>query len=176
MKKIVLFILFAVGFLFYSCDKSDFEYEDEFKESHKAWLDFKEKSYNSYTYTTGGGSWVGVAWETTLTVFNGKIIQRAFKYTHIEEGLNPNGELEWIENENEINSHKNTAASEALTLDVIYYMAKKDWLKKRSHTKAFFETDNRGMMSLCGYIPDDCMDDCFSGIKIIQINALGNIN
>lgn len=169
-EKIIFFVLLIVGFTFHSCDKSDFEYEDSFKKSNKIWLDFKERSNNSYKYTILGSTWIGYAWETSITVVNGKVVERSFKYTHGENI--PENELEWTENEEGINSHENTPASEALTLDDIYQKAQQDWLRKRKDAKTFFETKNNGLISLCGYIPDGCMDDCFRGIHIANIEAL----
>lgn len=173
MKKgILFFTLLLTTLVFYSCDKSDFEYENDFNKSHKTWLSFKEQSNNSYVYTTSGGTWVGASWETTITVENGGITQRKFKYTRIEEGLTPPAVLEWTENKDQINTHKDDPASEAMTLDDVYVKAKEDWLKKQKDTKAFFEAKNAGMISLCGYSPDNCADDCFRGISIKEIKSL----
>lgn len=171
-REILFFTLLLTAFAFYSCDKSDFEYEDNYKKSYKAWLDFKEQTNNSYVYTTSDGTWVGASWETTITVEKGEIIQRYFKYTRISEGLTPPDVLEWTESKAEINTHKDTPASEAMTLDDIYVKAKTDWLEKRKGSNASFETKNNGMISLCGYSMDGCADDCFRGISIKEIKSL----
>ncbi len=165
----LLLCILALSISFSACDKTDYEYEGNFKKSRKAWLDFKGQAKNSYKYTTQGSSWAGFSWETSIYVEDGKVIERIFKYTSGENI--PENELAWIENEQEINTHKNTAASEAVTLDDIYEKAQHDWLKKRKDAEAFFETNNNGMISLCGYTPDGCMDDCFRGIHISKIEA-----
>ena len=173
-EKIFICVLLLTGYLFSSCDSDDFKYEDDFNKSHNVWLNFKSQTNNSYKYTVQNGTWVGASWETTITVRNGKIIERHFKYTHNVEKL-PLGndvEMEWTEGEDEINTHKNTPAWQAMTLDDIYTKAKEDWLTERKDTKTLFETKNEGMISLCGYIPDNCADDCFTGISIKQIEAL----
>jgi major membrane immunogen (membrane-anchored lipoprotein) len=173
-RKIFLCVLLLTGYLFSSCDSEDFKYEDDFNKSHKVWLNFKSQSNNSYKYTVKGGTWVGASWETTITVKGGKIVERHFEYTHIAEELTPveDKEMEWTEGEDEINTHKETHAWIAMTLDDIYAKAKEDWLKERKDANILFETKNDGMISLCGYTPGNCADDCFRGISIKQIEAL----
>lgn len=74
---VVLFIsLFCIA-----CDKSDMEYENDFEKSYKSWLSFKKSSNNSYRYVVNGSTWVGSAWETTITVSSGEITGRDFRYT-----------------------------------------------------------------------------------------------
>ncbi len=80
--------------------------------------------------------------------------------------------LGWVEDISGIGTHKNTAACPYLTLDAVYEEAKNEWLKKRENAETFFETENNGMISTCGYTPDGCQDDCFRGIRIVRIEAL----
>src|SRR5690606_41728013 len=109
--KIYFLLLLVIGNLMSSCEKDDLEYENEFDSSRNAWLDFRESSNNSYRYVVPGGSvLVSYGWETTITVTNGKVTQRHFRYTHTERMPDnfPQEELEWTENENEINNHEHT--------------------------------------------------------------------
>jgi len=171
--KFYFIILLLMAGASTSCEKDDLEYQNNFEESRKAWSDFKELTNNSYKYKVVGGSWAGFSWETTLTVSNGKLIERHFKYT-VTEGLIenvPEEELEWIENEGEIGTHESVGA-EALTLEEIYDKAQTDWLKKREHTATYFETKNNGLISTCGYVENGCMDDCFIGITIRNIEKI----
>ena len=80
--------------------------------------------------------------------------------------------MEWTENENEINSHTNSGASYALTLDQVYEKARTEWLIKRKDATVYFEANNNGLISSCGYVPDGCMDDCFRGITISSVGLL----
>lgn len=57
------------------------EYENDYEQSYKAWLGFKESSNNSYRYVVSGATWAGAAWETTITVNNGEVTGRDFRYT-----------------------------------------------------------------------------------------------
>jgi len=175
MKNIFYFItLFLISALTFCCSSDDdLDYQNDFKKSQKEWLNFKESSNNSYKYVVSGGSvFTTYGWETTITVSNGIIMQRHFKYTGNPENI-PENQLEWTETKTEINSeeHKNTPAATALTLDDIYMKAKNDWLIKRKYATSYFETKNSGLISMCGYVENGCMDDCFTGITIKSIEV-----
>lgn len=173
MKDIfLLFALLIIGCSFSSCNESVCEHEDQFEKSYDAWLAFKARSNNSYTYTTKASTWVGTTWETTITVVNGKITQRSFRHTEIADGIELYGDLEWVEKEGEINSYDNTPAFEALTLDDVYEKAQENWLVRREGAKVSFEAQNDGMISLCGYAPDNSEDDNFKGVRIVDIKIL----
>jgi len=171
MKEKIIVLLLVAGFFFYSCDKEDFEYENSFNKSHKAWLKFKSESDNSYEYVVAGYSWVGISWRTTVVVDKGLVIQRSYICEDIGYGMEPSLAEEWTENEEEINTHTETAAFDPITLDEVYDRAKNDWLIRRSGTTTYFETKNNGMISSCGYAADGCADDCFRGISITSIKA-----
>lgn len=171
--KLCFFALLFIGTLLVSCKKeSDMNYERDFEQSYNNWLNFKQISGNSYCYMVAGGSVFGPGWQTTITVTEGKVTQRHFKFTSTEGlGNLPDDVLEWTENEGEINSHSNSAAA-PLTLDQIYDKARNEWLIKRKNAQVYFEHYNGGLISSCGYVEDGCMDDCFVGINIKYIVSL----
>jgi predicted ATP-binding protein involved in virulence len=173
--KIHLITFLLISTFIVSCSSNDdFNYQNDFENSQNAWFNFKESSNNSYKYVVSKGSvFTPYGWETTITVSNGVIIQRNFKYTGNTEEI-PDDELEWTENENEINSqeHEDSLAAEALTLDDIYLKAEQDWLLKRKNATSYFESKNNGLISTCGYVVNGCMDDCFVGITIKSIISL----
>jgi len=173
MKDIrCVYALLLIGILLTSCEKSNLNYENSFESSYKELLRFKETSGNSYHYVVTGGSVFGPAWQTDITVTSGKVTQRHFKYTSVAGLENiPAEALEWTENENEINSHTNSGA-DALTLDQVYEKARTEWLIKRKDFSVYFEANNNGLISSCGYVPDGCMDDCFYGITISSVGLL----
>ena len=173
MKKIqCYYALLLIGILLTSCEKSNLNYENSFESSYQEWLSFKQTSGNSYHYVVTGGSVFDPGWQTDITVTQGKVTQRHFKFTSVTGlGNIPAEALEWTENENEINSHT-TSGADALTLDQVYEKARSEWLIKRKDAKAYFETNNNGLISTCGYVPDGCMDDCFVGINIAAIGSL----
>ena len=170
-EKLCLCILLFTGMLFSSCENEDFNYQSNFEKSYKVWMSFKSSSGNSYSYMVTQASVFGPASETTITVSNGKVTQRHFKYTSTVGMINVPAEvLEWTENGAEISTHTSGAA--AWTLDEVYDKARNEWLIKRESAKVYLETNNNGMISSCGYQEDGCMDDCFRGIYIASIKAL----
>ena len=171
-NTIYLIALLLIGSLFNSCESDDLEYLDKLNTSQKTWLNFKKSSNDSYKYIVTNSSWVGFSWETTITIVNGIITQRDFEYTSTE-GLSTDiqqSELQWSETGSEIGAHENGA--EPITLDEIYNKAQNDWLIERNNTTIYLETKNNGMISTCGYVENDCADDCFIGIYISNIEEL----
>lgn len=168
------FTLLFIGALLTSCEKEGLNYQNDYEKSYKEWLSFKETSGNSYRYMVTGSSWVGSASQTVITVTNGKVTQRQFKYISVPGLSNvPPDAMEWTEKENEINTNAYSgAAASPLTLDQIYDIARSEWLIKRDNAKAYFEKSNNGLISSCGYVEDGCMDDCFMGIRIAYIVSL----
>lgn len=203
-RKMYLFVFFLSLFCI-ACDKSDMDYENDYEQSYKAWLDFKESSNNSYRYVVSGATWAGAAWETTITVNSGEVTGRDFRYTLFSdfrmpaEGWNletaqllidslatsyqgnsehlPNADsmlkvLTWSENQTNLNNPANKGAAPTWTLDEIYEKAKSDWLKKRNNAQTFFEAKNNGIISSCGFVEDNCADDCFRGITITLVEGI----
>ena len=171
-NKTFLIALLLIGSLFNSCDSDHLEHQDKFEISQKTWLDFKESSNDSYKYTVTSSSWIGFSWETTITVENGIVIQRNFEYTSTE-GISTDiqeDEFQWTETDSEIGTHENGA--EPITLNEIYNKAQNDWLMERNNTTTYLETENNGMISICGYVDNQCADDCFIGVSIKKIESL----
>lgn len=170
-KRFQLFTLAIVCLIMVSCNKDNIEYADEFNKSYKEWLTVKKESGNTYEYKVLRSSWNGILRETTIIVTDGEITQRSFSILNrenlptemIEE------EPDWTENKREINSHKETSAFEAVSLDDIYDKARNEWLVKRENAKVYFQTENNGLISTCGYVEEGCMDDCFRGVNISNI-------
>lgn len=164
---IILLLTLAVT----SCKKSDIESERNFKKSYNVWLNFKAETGNSYRYTIVSSSWVGTNSETTVTVKNGKVFSRSFVSTAYENYKNQiEIKEQWEEDEQNINTHE--SHGRALTLDEIYDLAKTQWLVKQKGVSTTFEVNNNGMISSCGYVPNNCADDCFFGITIKSIEKL----
>ncbi|WP_228520483.1 hypothetical protein [Flavobacterium sp. CSZ] len=172
-NKIYCMTLLFISTLIISCSSDEsLSYKNDFQSSQATWFNFKESSKNSYKYVVVGGSvFATYSWQTTITVSNGKIISRNFKYIGNTANI-PAEQLEWTENESEINSHQNSGAAAALTLDEIYAKAKDEWLVKRKNVTNYFEAKNDGLISQCGYVEKGCMDDCFVGITIKSIERL----
>ncbi|MGV3761481.1 hypothetical protein [Parapedobacter sp.] len=80
MKASFTLLIFSTAFLLGACEKSDIEHENSFERSYQAWLDFKATSGDRYRYEVSGATWAGSSWRTTITVRNGKVVQRDFRY------------------------------------------------------------------------------------------------
>ncbi|ACU58883.1 hypothetical protein [Chitinophaga pinensis] len=163
-------ILVLIASLLISC-KKDMEFGDDYSKSEKAWNGFKAYSGNSYRYMVATASWAGTASETIMTVKDGHVIARSYVQKERIPG-SPDfvTRTQWEEDAASLGSH--TAGAGLFTLDDIYSSAKNDWLKKRDNAKTYFEANNHGMISSCGYVEDGCADDCFRGISIGFIETL----
>lgn len=176
MKKALFLLLISVSIL--SCKKDDISHQDEFEKSYKAWLSFKQTNNNTYTYTVNWGSWTGYGFETVLKVTSGVVVNRqftAYKLVYPVAGGAPTKETvkTWFEAGATVNTHaKNDGAAKAINLDEIYEKAKNIWLKAdKKENDIYFEANNNGLISNCGYVPKGCQDDCFTGISITSIKA-----
>lgn len=165
MKKVLLAIFLCL-FIF-SCKEQ--ELRSDFDVSIAAWKNFRETSNNSYEYMTASSSWVGTSSTTVITVRYGEVIKR--QYTQYQLGTAGNTPVKtWTETRTDLNSHPE--GSRGITLDEVYEQAR-NWVKaSEKENTIYFETNNAGMISLCGYVPDNCADDCFTGITITGIKAL----
>ena len=154
-----------------SCKKDDLTYRNDFNKSYSAWISFKKAANNSYRYKIEFSSWTGYSTATVLTINAGKVVKRSFVAKNIERPSNQFVIVEqWEEEGATLNTHQNGYSS--LTLDEIYQKSKTDWLPKRTNAKTYFETNNNGMISSCGYVEDNCADDCFNGVHITSIERL----
>jgi hypothetical protein len=173
MKKLFLFtiiILFSVT----SCKKEDIANESDYNKSYNAWLGYKKSVHNSYSYTQSYGSWTGYGAEIKIGVSDGKIISRDFIAVQLRRDGTSNRDTtaRWHEEKSSLNTHGNQAG-ELLTLDDVYLKARTIWLKvDKKNNDIYFEANNNGMISNCGYRPKGCQDDCVTGIIITTITSL----
>ena len=203
MNKVYTLLALLATTVFNACEKSDIEHESRFERSYKTWLDFRNASGNNYRYEVSGATWAGSSWLTTITVREGKVVKRDFRYNVFNDvrmpdqgwesislddlikelGLPAEGfpeqegkpfyeSLQWTESGSELGLHESSPASWLLTLDEVYETARTVWLKKRGDGSVSFEAKNNGLISSAGFVPDNCMDDCFSGISIRSIEAI----
>lgn len=146
-----------------------------YRESFNNWQAFKQRVNNNYTYTVTTGSWVGTSSVTKLTITNGVVTGRDFKsYAQIPGTGSSTVTKTWSETAATLNTHDPYAGGAAtLTMDEVYAKAKTEWLNVDTDKNTiYFETNNNGMISSCGYVPNNCADDCFRGITIKEIVGL----
>jgi hypothetical protein len=146
----------------------------EFDISYEKFVAFKAQSNNSYFYVANRSyAFFGDRTETKITVKNGKVVKREYTMW-----TNPNAtgtvvKETWIEKDDSLNTHENTRADEALTLDQVYAKAKSTWLNvDKKENEVYFDAKNDGLISSAGYSAKGCQDDCFNGIHIKEVSAL----
>lgn len=171
-RNLYFFVLLLIAGLSPSCKKSDIAFESDLERSYKIYTAFKASTNNSYRYQVNTVSWTGYSTETMISVKNGKVIRRAYVAKNVIGGPTPQITIieQWVEEEGSLNTHTTGAAT--LTLDQVYEKARTEWLLKRKGAKTSLQTKNNGMISSCGFVEDNCADDCFNGISIASIEKL----
>lgn len=197
MKKLFYLLFFTISLI--SCEKDSLEYQNEFDKSYNTWLQFSKANNNTYSYTYTTSSWTGLSTMTTIYVEKNQVIKREFKIHSLShdliipdggwtkdiviKGLKEKGytedeikssygetiidRLQWIETKENLGTHGNK--NELMTLEQVYHKAKNDWVLKRDKATVYFEAKNNGLISMAGYVPANCADDCFVGIHIEKI-------
>nr|WP_294950558.1 hypothetical protein [uncultured Mucilaginibacter sp.] len=167
--KHLSFILLIVVLGISACEKETVSpgYDD----SYSAWLSFKKSSGNSYSYVTYYGSWTGSYAESKITVQKGKVVARNFLFMRPAAVQGGTDTLKnWSESGSTLNSH--TDGFEGLTLDEVYLKARNEWLKvDKAKNDIFFQANNNGLISLAGYVPKGCQDDCLIGIHVKDVKV-----
>lgn len=176
--KNIFYILHLLAFIIMSCGNKISKVSTTFKspngysykESLNAWEKLKKTNSNSYEYEVHFESWIGVKSITKLKVINGKVFSRSYKFLK----PNPNtGELyvsnSYIEKKDDIGKHEDGALPK--TIDQLYASCISEYIiADTSENYVYFETNKSGIINLCGFVPKECVDDCYKGIKIAKFN------
>jgi hypothetical protein len=165
--KCIFGIITTILLLASACSKDNFK--TELDGSRDAWQSFKSLNNNTYYYTVSESSWVGFSSKTKIFVSNGVVSKRSYESFSTHGGTGQITALEsWSEDKANLNQHQKGAKT--WTLDEVYDKAKNEWLKvDKKENEIYFEVQNSGMISLCGYTPKNCADDCLVGISILEI-------
>ena len=178
--KVYLSLFFALTLTFILFEKNDDSNKNEssiltslkdknilsYNESLNKWTELKIVNGNSYIYKTTFLSWAGFGSTTKLKIIDGKVKARVYKEFRADEQT---GERiitdSYDENEYVLGSHEKGASP--LTIDKLYSSCASDYLvvDKEKNT-LYFETEINGLMTLCGFVPNGCADDCYQGISI----------
>lgn len=174
MKKNLLFtFVILTAFSFTSCDKDDVlaphllvkgESGISYLESKSSWHNMKQENGNSYEYTLEVISFTGHGNRTSMSIDNGKVMERSFMTFFLDPDT---GDLEetpvYTETGAEVGS--NSEGARPLTIDALYEICASEYLVVDAEDNMiYFDTNGEGVMSLCGYVPVGCADDCFEGI------------
>lgn len=183
MNKSIYIVLFV--FLF-SCDSNDDSPENQistltaleseesrsYTESIDAWNALKNDNGTSYRYQTDFISFTGFGSTTELTVINNIVTSRIYEEFSTNEMT---GEREIIDSytETTANLGSNPKGATPLTIDQLYTTCAADYLVvDENENTIYFETATNGLMTLCGFFPNNCADDCFEGITISAFDWL----
>ncbi len=133
--------------------------------SQRQWEEEKPRHENTYRYTVQFISAFGFGSTTIVTVTNGTVTGRDFEAFTTNSTGTRTVTQRWSETTGDLMSHPEGA--EAVTLDVIYGRCRQQWLtvNTKKH-KTYFEKEHNGIISLCGYVPNGCQDDCFEGVRL----------
>lgn len=137
-----------------------------YNESLQNWNDLKKRNGNSYIYQVTFVSWIGVGSTTVLKVENGIVTSRSYEQFKTNAPYGPKEITDtYTETGSQVGSHTKGAVS--LTIDDLYTSCAKEYLKAdKEQNTLFFETEENGLMNLCGFVPNGCMDDCYHGVRI----------
>lgn len=178
--KSFLSLFFGLALIFTSCERNNGFDEIElsvltplkgesgltYNESLDKWTELKKDNGDSYIYQTNFESWAGFGSTTELKVIDNKVVSRIYKEygTHDKTGERTITDA-YIESEDALGSHEKGALP--LTIDELYNSCASDYLiVDEENNTIFFRTEINGLITLCGFFPDGCADDCYEGISI----------
>ncbi len=178
--KAYLSLIFGLTLIFTSCEKDDNVNKSElsvltslqgengfsYNESLNKWTELKNNNGNSYIYQTTFVSWTGFGSTTELKVIDDKVAARIYQEFSTNEQT---GEREitdsYTENWDDVGDHEKGASP--LTIDELYNSCAGEYLViDEEKNTLYFETTVNGLMTLCGFVPNGCVDDCYRGISI----------
>jgi hypothetical protein len=142
------------------------ENEISYKESLNKWNELKNDNGNSYTYQTTFLSWAGFGSTTEFKVIDGKITTRIYHEFRTNDKTGERNIIEsYKEDEDTLGSHEKGAS--LLTIDELYSSCASNYLVvDKDKNTIYFKTNINGLMTLCGFVPNGCADDCYVGISI----------
>lgn len=137
-----------------------------YTESRKQWMRLKAEHKNSYRYSVLELSVTNHGSETSITVKNGKVTARDYVAFLISEEDGSRIVLStYSEKGKDLGSHSEGAP--AVTIDDLYDTCLAEYLSVDPETNTvYFDTNETGVIALCGFVPHLCQDDCFVGFDI----------
>lgn len=173
-------IYIALLFLLFSCESNDDAPENQlstlttlesqegisYTQSIEAWNALKVNNGTSYKYQTDFISFTGFGSTTELTVINNVVTSRVYQEFTTDEIT---GERDIIDSYTETASQlgSNSKGAPPLTIDQLYTTCAADYLVvDETENTLYFQTATNGLMTLCGFFPNNCADDCYEGITI----------
>jgi hypothetical protein len=125
---------------------------------------------DTYHYVAVDQSFIGITERTTIAISRGQPAGRSFVRT---QGFGPSPQVvaSWTEDAAHVGQHAEGRPAE--TMEQLYDDCAKNVLSQDpGQNQITFETDTRGVLLTCQFVPDGCADDCAMGV-VIQDFACG---
>ena len=145
--------------------------QKQLAKSLEAWQTLKTQNGDHYRYETSFSSFFGFGSITTLTVQGEQVVVRAYEaYSYNDKGDKEVTET-WTEVDAAVGSHE--AGAEPHTIAELYAVCRNGVLTQNpSENELYLEFRDDGVLKTCGYVPKNCADDCFMGVRIDALEFL----
>ncbi|MCP4443141.1 MAG: hypothetical protein GY810_29895 [Aureispira sp.] len=129
----------------------------------------------AYEFTLSTSSVMsGYSTSTTFLVQDGNILKRSFKEMSTDWETNEQVESNsWEERGADVGM--NYSAHEVITLEQIYRRIPNLIKVDTNQNYVYFDAAHKGVVSIGGYFPRDCADDCFEGYNIQNFRWVDNL-
>jgi len=122
-----------------------------------------------YWYQRQYASFTGNYCKTTITVDNGVVTS----HKQLQGVTGSTWTNVWTETGADLGSHEYPCAR-AATMEELYEECLSEVLcQDPRENSVFVQIDGRGLLVVCGYVPMNCFDDCYSGITPLILTADG---
>ena len=137
-----------------------------YQESIDAWSALKETNGDSYVYQTTFTSWTGRGNTTEIRVDDGVVTTRIYQEFQVNQSDGKKiVDFYYREDGDDVGSH--TKGAKPHTIDELYESCASEFLiADRENNTVYFETTDEGLMTMCGFVPSGCADDCYTGVTI----------
>ncbi len=138
--------------------------QKQLAESLETWNALKTKNGDYYRYEVSAGSVFGPSYDTTLTVQEGKVVQRDLAITEIDNEGNITTTKSWSETGAALGSHDEGA--ELIPIDTYYSRCRNDVLSQSPETNdIYLALQDNGVVASCYAIPKNVEYD--GGAEVI---------
>lgn len=151
--------------LLLSCDKETIAPEYlEAIDARLEWNEARQQNGNNYTYTAVTTSFSNTGTSTEIRVEDGIVTYRRYEAYSLVAGQKDVTDT-YEETGADIGSNQMGMAP--LTIGELYYTCLNEYLRVDPEKNyLYFTTIISGVPGVCGYVPDNCMDDCYLGFNI----------
>lgn len=142
------------------------DHQANYERSLEQWNKDKKEHNDSYKFALSFSSAEGNFGQTThFVVKEGLIVERSYESYVFDDDGNKKQEDKYAETKKQIGN--NNKGFPAKTLTELYDDCGNIYLPNSSPGDyIYFDSKFDGIMSICGYVPKNCADDCFEGVSL----------